>query len=322
MVESIQHILDLIRSVPVMLEEDRVIMLFIDGLGINNLRLPFLKRFTCQTIFPSSTPTFFYSFHSLLQPAEHGFLEWNMRFGKKIITIPPWIDIKGREVKASSRTIFPFIPLSEMLHRKGFTSTYYSPFADTPFSRASGRKARHVKISLLADVFPLADSDFVFIYWPSIDTILHERFKDERFDVEIRMIETFISLLWKRLVNGKIFVLSDHGLTDVKRKYLLPGIGGMPVGGARVAFYKNIEKEEVERVFRRKRIPADIYYLKEAPYFNGKISRRCYKNYGNVIAIAKDKIGFIYPYSNEKYRGAHGGLSREEMHVNVWHGEK
>ena len=147
-----KYILDLLKKIPSMVEDKKLIMFFIDGLGINNMRLPFLKKDVYRTVFPSSTPTFFYTIHSLLRPEEHGFLEWNMRFHNNIITIPPWVDINGRVVNASKEEMFPFTSLSEILHRKGYTSVYYSPYADSPFSMATGIKATNVKIASPLDI--------------------------------------------------------------------------------------------------------------------------------------------------------------------------
>ena len=76
-----------------MLEENRIIMFLVDGLGTLDLRVPRARRKVYKTIFPTSTPTFLYTFHSLLHPEEHGFLEWYMRFRDSIVAIPPWEDV-------------------------------------------------------------------------------------------------------------------------------------------------------------------------------------------------------------------------------------
>ena len=48
-------------------------MLLVDGLGTLDLRVPRARRKVYKTVFPVSTPTFLYIFHSLLRPEEHGF---------------------------------------------------------------------------------------------------------------------------------------------------------------------------------------------------------------------------------------------------------
>lgn len=320
-------ILEFLRKIPVMLEENKIVLLVLDGLGLNELKLPNFKKEVYQTVFPSSTPAFFYSFHSLLPPNEHGFLEWYMRFKNKILTIPPWKTIDGKLLELGKdvrkKDVFPFKSLSEILHSKGFSTTYYTPYPDSTFTKATSKKAKVVGINFLSQVFPLDDSDFIFIYWPSADVILHERYKDDAFKTEIKMIETFIKILVKKLEkNCLLFILSDHGLIKCKKRYLLPKIGKkFPVGGSRVAFYKDVEKEEVEKEFKKRNIPVDVFNLDEIESFGKKVDKRCYKNFGNIVVIGKNNIGFEYPFERKEKRNFaafHGGLTKEENFVNVW----
>ena len=311
--------MDLIRDIPKILEENKLILFVIDGLGKAELNIP-LRSQIYRTVFPSSTSTFFYSLASLLEPEEHGFLEWNMRFRDTIVTVPPWITIDGKELtpgEVSRREVFPFKSLSEILWEKGFSSTIFSPFATSVFTRYSAKKSRRIEISFLSQIFPLPDSDFIFIYWPSIDSILHEKGKGECYNAELQLLSTFINLLWKRIQKGtKLIILGDHGLTEVSRRYTLPVIGSIPVGGSRVAFYRGVKKEEVEEELK---IPAKVFHIKE---IMKNPVRRCYKNFGEIIVVAKGGAYFRYPWENERSKMAHGGLSREEMEIRVWIGEK
>lgn len=309
-----------------MVEEKKLWVLLLDGLGLTNLHLPFLKKSVYQTIFPSSTPTFLYSFHSLLEPKDHGFLEWFMHFKnfKKPIIVPPWTTIEEKPLKLKKKKIFPFKSLSEILSRKGFSSCYYTPFADSLFTQAVSRKAKLKNIKHLSQNFPLAKEDFVFIYWPCPDDLLHENFKNEAFKVELKSLEFFLKILYQKLPSrSRLIVFSDHGLTQIRRRYKLPIIKGYPVGGGRVAFYKG-EKKEIEKELKKRKIPAQVYELRDLETFRGKINKRCLENFGNIAVIAKEHVGFNYPFEKHSSSliGAHGGLSKEEMLVNVWIGEK
>jgi hypothetical protein len=320
------YLLDLIRKFPEMLKEKKLIAFLIDGLGTEELNLPFLKKSIYRTVFPSSTPTFFYSFHSLLEPKEHGFLEWFMRFKdfKKPIVIPPWTDFDGNPLKLKKKKVFPFKPLSEILWEKGFSSFYYTPFADSIFTQATSKKAKIKNIKYLSQVFPLAKEDFIFIYWPSSDEILHNEFKSEAFKIDKKFLEFFIRILYEKMPkNSRLIVLSDHGQARIIKRYKLPTINGYPVGGSRVAFYKG-EKEKIKMKLEEMKIPAIVYELKELEFFQGKINKRCIENFGNVIVIAKENFGFNYPFEKRPSTliGGHGGLSKEEMFVNIWIGEK
>lgn len=97
-------------------------------------------------MFPSSTPTFTYTFHSMLPPAQHGFLEWYTGFKGTIVAVPLWVDVlRGRELKlgrdVSEENVLPFKPLPEVLTDKGFSVTYYTPFADSASTKAVTRGA-------------------------------------------------------------------------------------------------------------------------------------------------------------------------------------
>ncbi len=322
-----EGILNLLRKIPVMLEESKVIMFLIDGLGTLNLRVPKARKVVTETVFPTSTPTFLYTFHSLLHPREHGFLEWFMRFKDSIVAIPPWEDvIEGKELvlgeDVSRDDVFPFKSLSEILSEKGFSILYYTPFPESAFTKAVSEGAEVRGIKYLSQVFPLGEADFIGIYWPSVDSIRHERYFDESLKVELGFIELFISYLMKRLPRRtKLYVLSDHGLTLCKQRYLLPTINSTPpVGGERVAFYKGVSVDEVKDVISKEGIPADVYRLNELKYFRGEVSPRCYENYGDVVVIAKENTCFKYPFEKgrEKGLGVHGGLSPDERIVNLW----
>lgn len=322
-------ILELLKKFPQLLEESKIFCLLVDGLGLTNLRLKGFKKEIYRTVFPSSTPNFAYSFHSLLQPAEHGFLEWYMRFGATIVCVPTWETLDGKKLELKKdvrkRDVFPFKPLSEILWKKGFSSLYYTPFAKTTFTKLTSKKAKVVKIDYLSQVFPLREADFTVVYWPSADLLLHEKYRDEAFRVEIKLLEKFVEILQRKIPKNSIFFLfSDHGLVECRRRYLLPTIGGeFPVGGGRVAFYQNLEKEEVEKEIRKRKIPASVVELNELEGFEKKVSRRCYEKFGKIVVLAGESIGFKYPFEvkmgkKEWNLASHGGVTEEEMKVHVW----
>lgn len=69
-----QSILKFFNSFFEILEEKKIVLFIVDGLGIEKLRLKNFRKKVYKTVFPS-TPAFFYSFHPLLPPKDHGFLE-------------------------------------------------------------------------------------------------------------------------------------------------------------------------------------------------------------------------------------------------------
>jgi hypothetical protein len=137
-------------------------------------------------------------------------------------------------------------------------------------------------------------------------------------------LEFFIKILYEKMPKkSRLIVCSDHGQVKIIKRYKLPSINGYPVGGSQVAFYMG-EKEKIEKKLRQMKIPALVYEFKELEFFQGKINKRCIENFGNVVVIAEENFGFNYPFEKHpsKLIGGHGGLSKEEMFVNVWIGEK
>ncbi len=322
-----KEIIGFLKSIPDILEEKRVVLAIIDGLGTTDLHIPCTRREKYYTVFPPTTAAFLYTLHSLLRPEEHGFLEWYMRFRDTVIAIPTWKDvINGKKLEldkdVSREDVFPFKSLSEILTNKGFSVVYYTPYASSTFTKAVSNGALVKEIKYLSQVFPLREADFILIYWPSIDVILHERFEDEAFRVEIEFIELFIKLLIERLPrNTVLYILSDHGLTLCRQQYLLPVIDScLPVGGSRIAFYKDVDLEVVVEKIRENNIPALVYRLDELEYFIGNMNPRCYKNYGDIAVLASRDTCFQYPFEEGEKRvlGVHGGMSSRERIVNLY----
>lgn len=153
---------------------------------------------------------------------------------------------------------------------------------------------------------------------------MHENFKNEAFEIDKRFLEFFIKILYKKIpLKSRLIVFSDHGQTKIIKTYKLPRLGIYPVGGGRVAFYRG-EKEKIKKEIKKRKIPARVYNLEELEMFQKEISKRCIKNFGNIIVLAKEGFGFNYPFEKHPSSliGAHGGLSKEETLVNVWVGEK
>lgn len=325
-------VLGFLTSIPVILREARVIVFLVDGLGSLNLRIPFTRKDVYQTVFPPSTPAFLYTLHSLLRPEEHCFLEWYMRFRDTVVTTLPWEDVlKERRLELGKdidrEDVFPFKSLSEILAEKGFKVLYYTPFADSVFTKAVSNGAKVKEIRYLSEVFPLEEADFTLIYWNSIDSIRHRRYIDEAVRMETRFIELFVRYLVRKMPEGtKLYVLSDHGLVRCKHRYLLPVIdSAIPVGGERTAFYKGLGLSEVREAIRKRGIPASIARLEELRYFQGDIDPRCRENYGDIAVIAKRGACFQYPFekpSEERRVGVHGGTSRRERTVILYEYEK
>lgn len=318
-----KYLLDFVRGIPDLFNRyDRVILLMVDALGTQHLNLPGFDRQTLETVFPSSTPTFFYSFHSLLDPGEHGFLDWFYPVDGEVVCIPPWMTIDGKEVDVGDDEVFPFVSLSERLSDRGISSLYLTPFPESRFTQLTGRGASIIGIGDLSDVLGILSErsgyQFNYIYWDKIDDILHREWKSDNYHQEVKKVEDVVREISRQLDGNTLFlVTADHGQTrvDPSKSIHLPVIDGtIPYGGSRVAFYRDLDMERVREVL------GDGVKLFRLTEFYDRVSERALTKYGDVVVVAPEQHYFIYPFEQKtkKSIGMHGGLSDEERMVNLW----
>ncbi len=286
----------------------RSVVLFFDGLGnaLSGWRLGSVERY--RTVFPSSTPTFFYSFYSGLDPGQHCFLEWFMKWKEEIIAVPPWVTSDGKALsELTKKDVFPFKTIPKLL--KGLNVAGLTPFADSPFTKYSLAGASIFKIGALADLlaFDYSKWDFVIVYWPSPDRELHKYWKSKptRFILsEIkRLVREFLRLV---PMGTDVYILGDHGQTYANKDISLSG-KLVPTGGGRIAFFG--EEPEFSN--------ACVCDIKTFEPLMGSIRRLAIKRYGRHIALADKEYRFQYLWYKTRDIGHHGGLTDEEILVDV-----
>ncbi len=170
------------RRIPEMLEESKIIILMVDGLGSIDLRIPRARKRVYQTVFPTSTPTFLYTFHSLLRPEEHGFLEWYMRFRGSTVAIPPWEDaVNSRELilgkDVSKDEVSPLRLFQRFLSRKVSQCYTIRHLLDLPSLRLLVKELKLERLSIYPK-YSLWEKPISYLSnWPSVDSIRHERYE-------------------------------------------------------------------------------------------------------------------------------------------------
>ncbi len=115
----------------------------------------------------------------------------------------------------------------------------------------------------------------------------------------MEFMELFIVQLVRKISKGTtLYVLADHGLTLCRSRHELPIVGYEPPVGREGRVLKT----------------------GEIPQFKGKLSPRCLNNYGDVAVIVENHACFKYLFEKERRKslGVNGGLSREEIPINVW----
>ncbi len=307
----------------------RIVLVVIDGLGTLELNLPRFEKSVYETVFPSTTTAFIYTMHSLLPPEKHCFLEWYMRFRGRVIAVPPWMDVAtGRTlelgVDVSRGDVFPFKSLSEKLSEEGFSVAYYTPFPESTLTRAVSSGARVYGFNFLSQALPDWSADFIVVYWHAIDSMRHECFLNESVLLELEMISLYLRKLAEKMPRGtKLYVATDHGLVECRETIMLPEVNSTyPVGGGRVAFYKNSSKNEVYEKLVENNVNAEVLSINEV--YGGSVCKYCIDRYGETIVIAGDNVCFKYPFEprEKKKKAAHGGATPGEKLVNTWCYEK
>ncbi len=332
--ERYPYILDIPRQIAdgSLLDQDKLVILAFDALGRNRLNLSFLEKRVYRTVFPSSTPVFFYSFHSLLEPGEHGFVGFRFWWKKlgKIVVIPPWFTVDGEDLneKVSKREVFPWEPIFTKLKKRGYSSTYFIEWPDQAFARSVGKEATRVKHKWLADLsrVPECDSDIVYVYNYLMDSLKHKYLGGSEIELGGKLIEQTVKYIWKKLEPGtRLIVLSDHGQARISRRVIVPDIGEIPpTGGGNTAFLKNPDMDKLESWIKKNKVDVTIHEISELKDIYGKLSRKVKDRYGDILLVSHGGDSFAFPYEKKKKVkvGAHGGVTPEEMLVNVWIGVK
>ena len=125
------NVFNFLKRIPEMLEESKIIILVVDGLGSIDLRVPKAKKRVYQMVSLRVLPHSFITFLSLFRSEERGFLEWYMRFRGSIVTIPLWEDVvNNRELilgkDVSKDEVFPLSLFRRFLSRKVFRAILYA----------------------------------------------------------------------------------------------------------------------------------------------------------------------------------------------------
>ncbi len=330
--DKFPYILDIPRQIAGgSLITDKLVILAFDALGTDKLNLPFLQRQVYRTVFPSSTPVFFYSFHSLLEPGEHGIMEmltWIPKF-KSIFALPQWEPVTNLKIKGrvSEKDVFPWDPLFTKLKKKGYTSTYLIEWPDGDFPKAVGKDAERIRHVYLADLarVPEVETDVVYVYNHLMDDIKHKFLGLDPVRLGDTLVEQAVKFIWKKLEPGtRLIVLSDHGQTNVRDYIEIPGIGEIPpTGGGSVAFLKDPDDKEMDRWCSKNKDKFSVHPIDELRDVYGRLSSRVLDMYGDTVILGNPGVKFAFPYKPGKRKmGVHGGVTPEEMLVSVWTGVK
>ena len=227
------------RAVLGLPELTRVVVLLVDGLGLELLRrhpddAPFLTSLTCRTLtagFPSTTVASLASFGTGLTPGEHGltgYTSWVEEVGAAVGWIR-WAPANGTEdlrPRLVPEQVQPAATAFQRADADGIAVTVAAPahFEGSGLTRAVLRGGRFRGAVTPGDAIAHAvegsrgpGRSLVYCYTPDLDLTGHVRGVDSQAWVEqLSLVDRYAEQLAARLPRGThLLVTADHGMVDV-----------------------------------------------------------------------------------------------------------
>ncbi len=226
---------------------DRLVLILIDALGANLVRRVLGREAgwwqELTSVFPSTTSAAVTTVFTGLSPKEHGVLEWYMRYectGTIIKTIP-FEEMEQKESlipRCDPATLFGHETIFQKLSKNEIKSSAYikKEYLHSPYSQFMTAGAKRVGYSGEEDLPSLLrkeSADFIYIYIDTLDVVQH-RFgpMHKKTEETLRKIWKIASQIRNTVHDAEIWIIADHGQTEVKKKDILSVPDGCPVGGS------------------------------------------------------------------------------------------
>ena len=313
-----------------------------------------LKKFKIEkisSVFPTTTTAALTSIFSGEAPGKHGLYEWEMYSDKIKMEFKP---LKFEAVDEKKQKKFEKIATKKLIKHKNFMKELSKKkikvyqilpkeIINSNFNFRGGIKIpyRNLVEAIVKTKHAIINEQrksFFYLYFPQYDESEHTNgpYQEE----SIKVVREIIKLLNEEIFGIKglgVIISADHGCTKIKKeiklenkkwfwkdvwKNLKPCCGRkiLPVGSPRDIFL-HVKENKVNNVIEtlKKKIGkyAEIYktdYLIKEGLFGEKVSRQFKKDIGNVTILPKEGIIITF-YRDARFKGFHGGLSKEEIFV-------
>lgn len=320
-------------------EYKNVVVLLLDGMGVNILEKNlepegFLRSHlsnTYSSVFPPTTVAATTSLDSGLLPIEHAWLGWDCYYPQvdKNITVFLNTEQGTTEPVAESsiaRKYCGYKSIIEKLNEGGVQAYYVTPFIPPYYD--SFEKVCDGIASLCRE----DGRKYIYGYCSEPDSTMHKKgcFGEDAKSV-IRDLEERVRKLSKELegTDTLLIITADHGHIDVRNVIIsdypkifeclirYPSIEARSLN----LYVKEGMKEQLENEFRKEFSDTFVLLskeevLKDGIFGYGKPHQNVDAMIGDYLAIAKsDLCIFNFPEEREAFKGAHAGLTKDEMTI-------
>ena len=323
--------------------QKKVVLLIVDGLGYDHVmeHSSFLRENVAgklTSVLPSTTASAMTAFMTGLTPLEHGCTGWFVKLRELGMVVCP--------LRESAREGTPlFLDYDKLFKLEGIFDKVKCPSAliqpekiiDTRFTEALAGKAKRLGSTGLKDhllktekAASLRGRRLVFSYWDRFDEYCH-RFgtKAVRTKRHFRSVEKGIRSLARRLKDTTLIVCSDHGQVDVKGVVRLedhPKLSeclSAPLCGEPRFAYCYVRPDKVRQFRKETRKLKDKMMVFESgkliSYFGDGIEHPEFSHrIGDYVLVLKDNnviFDRLLVEEEKELKGAHGGISSQEMFV-------
>ena len=216
-------------------KRDRVVVCFIDGLGVENLRqrsghAPFLssqlgKASITYAAYPATTSVNIGCFATGLMPGEHGLIGHQVfdRFHDERINL-----LVGWNERTDPLVWQPHLTVAEQAKQAGIKANVIAAeeYRSTPFTAATMREANFIgadsieeRIKEAIKVANSTEKSISYVYFPELDKYGHQKgWTSDGWAAILENIDSGIRLLASKLgKNTGLVITSDHGMIETTK---------------------------------------------------------------------------------------------------------
>lgn len=314
-----------------------VVVLIFDGLGCYNLKKALAEdSFLCRNInttitsvFPPTTTAATTTIASGLAPIEHGWLGWSLHFDEVKDNVNIFINTNDENKTIAEYNVAnKFIPYKSIVNRineLGVVKAYN-------VSEFGNYKVNSLEelICGIKDICSNNDNNYIYSYFNEPDYSMHRKgINSDEVITWVNSINNAVERLSSELKDTLLIITADHGHIDCKSEYLgyyedlIYTLKWLPSIEARALsfFIKDGMHDKFRELFikyfgndfilisKEEVLKSNLFgFGNEHPKFKSFI--------GDYLAIAKNEKTLFYTiYEYNNFKGAHAGLTEEEMMV-------